>query len=184
MSQTFDTEGGPDVTTVSERGKVSHRPQRWVVEFSVKCEKATAFVLKLRIPWWVTGKAVITINAKRETVSAVDSAYHSIRRIWSDDRIRMELPKSLTTCPIADDPQLVAFMDGPVVLAGLCDEERTLYGDINDPSSILIPDAERVLNRWQSGYRVRNQESGMRFKPLYDVIDDPYTVYFPVKRRW
>ena len=72
-------------------------------------------------------------------------------------------------------------MDGPLVLAGLCDEERTLYGDVGDPASLLVPDNEREWNAWLRGYRVRDQARGLRFKPLYQVVDEPYTVYFPVR---
>ncbi|MFN2131179.1 MAG: hypothetical protein ACK2VD_11685, partial [Anaerolineae bacterium] len=73
------------------------------------------------------------------------------------------------------------FMDGPVVLAGLCDEERTLYGDVSDPASLLVPDNEREWGTWLGGYRVRNQPRGLRFLPLYEVTDQHYAVYFPVR---
>ena len=33
---------------------------------------------------------------------------------------------------------------------------------------------------WLSGYRTRNQEQNIRFKPLYEITDEAYTVYFPV----
>jgi len=32
-------------------------------------------------------------------------------------------------------------------------------------------------------YRAVGQDRGLRFKPLYDIVDEPYTVYFPVRRR-
>jgi hypothetical protein len=75
---------------------------------------------------------------------------------------------------------MVAFMDGPVVLAGLCDEERTLCGDTDHPETILVPDNEREWRGWKPGYRTRNQARGIRFLPLYEIVDERYTVYFPV----
>jgi hypothetical protein len=70
-------------------------------------------------------------------------------------------------------------MEGPVVLAGLCDEERTLRGDAEDPTAILAPHNEREWTMWKLGYRAQNQSRGLHFKPLYEVVDEPYTVYFP-----
>ena len=72
-------------------------------------------------------------------------------------------------------------LDGPVVLAGLCDEERILSGDKNRPETPLRPDTEREWGTWLHGYRAAGQERGLRFLPLYEVVDQRYTVYFPVK---
>ena len=49
--------------------------------------------------------------------------------------------------------------------------------------SLLVPDCEREWGYWLSGYRVRDQERGLRFKPLCEIVDEPYTVYFPVRPR-
>ena len=95
--------------------------------------------------------------------------------------MRVELPKALSTCPLPDEPDTVAFMDGPVVLAGLCDEERMLYGDKDNPETMLTPDDEREWSTWKPGYRTCNQERGFRFVPLYEIRDERYTVYFPVQ---
>ena len=96
--------------------------------------------------------------------------------------MRVELPTTLSTCPLPDRPDVVAFMDGPVVLAGLCGEERELRGDKDDPGTMLIPDNEREWTGWKLEYRTQGQERTFRFVPLYEVRDEPYTVYFPVRR--
>jgi DUF1680 family protein len=159
------------------------RPKRWVIELSVRCEQPVAFALKLRLPWWLSGPATISVNGEPEPIKIGASSFHCIRRTWRDDHIRVEFQKALTACPLPDEPDTVAFMDGPVLLAGLCKEERTLHGDKDDPASMLTPDNEREWGEWKQGYRVRNQEWGLRFKPLYEVVDEPYTVYFPVRSR-
>ena len=33
---------------------------------------------------------------------------------------------------------------------------------------------------WQTGWKTVNQPSGWRFKPLYEIGNETYTVYFPV----
>ncbi len=74
-------------------------------------------------------------------------------------------------------------MDGPLVLAGLVNEERTLLVDIEKPPSLLQVDQEKHHSWWQTGsYRTKNQERNFRFIPLYDVSDETYCVYFPVRK--
>jgi hypothetical protein len=93
------------------------------------------------------------------------------------------LPKTLTAEPLPDDPQTVAFMDGPVVLAGLVDEERALLGDPSNLTELLAPANEREWTTWQQGYRTRGQARNFRLLPLYEVREQQYTVYFPIATR-
>jgi hypothetical protein len=69
------------------------------------------------------------------------------------------------------------------VLAGVCAEERLLYGEKANAGSMLAPDNEREWETWLPNYRAVGQDRGLRFKPLYDIVDEPYTVYFPVRGR-
>jgi len=179
VKQTFDSKAS--TSRPREPDGAVHRPQRWVVELSVHCEQPTTFTLKLRLPWWISGPAHALVNGEPTTVSAGPSGYHEIRRTWQADTVRLVLPRSLSTCPLPDEPETVAFMDGPVVLAGLCDDERTLYGDRERPETILAPDNEREWWFWRPGYRARGQERGLRFLPLYEIRDERYTVYFPIR---
>jgi len=169
-----------DSTRIIGRSGAARRPNRLVIDISVACEKEMGFDLKLRLPWWLSGKAVVSVNDEKENVETGASSFHTISRSWKDDRVRLELPKTLQVCPLPDEPDTVAFVDGPIVLAGLCEEERTLHGDKSDPASMLTPDNEREWANWRGGYRVRGQERGLRFKPLHEVVDEPYTVYFPI----
>jgi hypothetical protein len=73
-------------------------------------------------------------------------------------------------------------MDGPVVLAGLTEEERLLHGNPAAPETILAPDNEREWTNWIPSYRAVGQARGLRFIPLYEVRDERYTVYFPITR--
>jgi hypothetical protein len=146
----------------------------------VDAERPVEFTLKIRLPWWLRGAPTIAVNGTPVEAEFVPSSYWSIRRTWQRDRLHVELPKGLTTCPLPDRPDMVAFMDGPVVLAGLCDEERTLHGDKDHPETILVPDNEREWRTWRPGYRTRSQDRGIRFLPLSEIVDERYTVYFPV----
>lgn len=167
-------------TIDAQTGEI-RRPRCLALDLAVTCERPLEFTLKIRLPWWLGGQPVITVNGTREPLQSPPSSFCSIRRKWSSDRLHIELPKRLTSCPLPDDPDTVAFMDGPVVLAGLCDGERTLHGDKDNPETMLMPDNEREWAMWRTGYRTRNQERGLRFVPLYEICDERYTVYFPIR---
>ena len=48
------------------------------------------------------------------------------------------------------------------------------------PEVALSPDAERQWVEWRPTWRTVGQSHNIRFKPLYEVVDESYTVYFPI----
>lgn len=152
------------------------------VDFTVECDSPAQFEMKFRIPWWIMGDVKIYVNGELQNIQCKPSSFCAISRTWSKDTVSIELPKGLTACPLPDDPETFAFMEGPVVLAGLCDEGRVLYGDAEHPETILVPDDERKWSSWNTGYRTKGQDRNIRFIPLYDVGYEKYTVYFRVKK--
>jgi len=161
---------------------VPHDPGLLAVDMDVICAKETQFALRLRLPWWAKSFKLI-VDGEEIKDPAIMKGFIEIKQSWKNNMIRIEFKKELTCYPLPDDPDTVAFMDGPVVLAGLCDEERTLYGDKNDVPSILINDNEREWGMWQNTFRLTGQKRGMRFIPLYKVGYEPYTVYFPMRKK-
>jgi len=157
----------------------AHRPTAWTFSLLITCAVPTAFTLRLRIPGWVQGDPMLTLNGIAQTLEVCDG-FVTLARSWQDDRLLLTLPAGLTTSPIPDEPGTVAFLAGPVVLAGLCHQEIHLTGDLAQPGAILTPDNERQWGTWLHGYRTVGQSTAIRFKPLYEIIDEPYTVYFPV----
>jgi len=179
LSQQFDEETG-GYRSLSVRDPV-RRPNRWVIDLALEADKPVEFTLKLRLPWWLAGEAELLIDQKKVKIESKPSSFVALKRSWKKERIRLVLPKALTVSPLPDMPNKVAFMDGPVVLAGLCSEERTLYGNKEKPESILVPDNEREWSVWLPGYRTVNQDVALRFVPLNEITEETYTVYFPIK---
>ena len=141
------------------------------------------FSVKLRLPWWLSGPAEIYINGTLKQKIDSPSSYVELKQTWTNDQIRLTLPKKITAFPLPDEPQTVAFMDGPLVLAGLTDEQRTFCGDIDKPETLLAPDNERQWRQWLPNWRSVNQPVNVRFKPLKNITDETYTTYFPVRPR-
>lgn len=157
------------------------RPNHWAIDLSVTAAAPIAFDLKLRLPWWLAGKATLTIDGVEQPIESKPSSWAVVRRTWKgNERLRLVLPKKLTAVPLPDAPSTVAFMDGPVVLAGLVSEEVPLTGDVREPISILQPDNVREWSRWLSGWRTVGQTRNFRLLPISEIVDEAYTVYFPV----
>jgi DUF1680 family protein len=158
----------------------ARRPNSLAFEFTVSCERSVQFALKLRIPWWIHGEPMISVNGERECGRFAPSSLHTLRRTWSHDRVSVSFPKALTGDPLPDNHAMVAFMDGPVVLAGLCPGQPLLHGIRGNPEGILAPHNEREWGEWEPGYTTVNEEHNIRFVPLHRIADEQYTVYFPL----
>jgi len=179
-----------------------YRPHNRTYKLMIDCAQPLEFSLKFRLPWWISASPEVVINGENQHVAGSPSTYAQIHRVWHQDKIQITLPKSLTTSPLPDLPDTVAFMDGPVVLAGVLEnkptrtegktfderrsageaiDERTLYSKEKDPTSILIPDNEREFTRWKIGYRTQDQAQNLRLIPLYEIRDESYAIYFPIR---
>lgn len=158
---------------------------RWLLKFEVHTEKKDNFTVSFRIPKWVEGVPTVTLNKEPMTQVEVVDGYLNLSKEWLDDEIVLYLPAGLEVNELEDVPETCAFMEGPVVLAGICNEERELKGDKEKPEEILIPQYEHTYEAFpwkQSNYKTIHQPQNIDFIPLYDVTDEKYTVYFPIKK--
>jgi DUF1680 family protein len=159
------------------------RPDQRVSVVDVQCEQPSAFELRLRVPRWVTGPPTVEVDG-RPAAAEVREGWIVLSRVWNGQRIRLTAPSGLSTVPLPDRPDLVAVLDGPVVLAALTEQETLLYSDPAEPASFLTPDQDRHHSWWRTGtYRTSGQTPGLRFVPLAEIRDEPYTVYFPLRAR-
>lgn len=158
------------------------RPSDHVHVVEVRCDRPSSFEVRLRVPLWAAGAPTVEIDGK-PVPAEVRDGWIVLSQEWSRHSIRLTVPSGLSTVPLPDRPDMVAVLDGPVVLAGLTEQETALSGDPADPASFLTPDRERHHSWWQPGrYRTHGQTTGLRFIPLAEIRDEPYTVYFPVHR--
>ena len=155
---------------------------RWLLKFVVHAKKR--FTLAFRVPEWVKEKPVVTINGENLTEYEIRNGYIEINRDWEEDEISLYFPTELTFSELPDMPELAAVMEGPVVLAGLCDTDRGLYIESDDASKIFRPQYEHTYSvfPWQqSTYHTTKQPENIRFVPVYDITDEQYTMYFTKK---
>ncbi len=167
------------------------RPSSRSYELKITCSEPQEFALKFRLPWWMSARPEVIVNGEKQAIVGNPSTYARIYKVWQNDTIHIALPQSLTSSRLPDLPDTVAFMEGPVVFAAVLGDgsnrtsietltEQTLYGNKEDPASLLIPDNEREFTRWRSGYRTHDQAQNLRFISLYEIQDECYAVYFPI----
>ena len=192
----WDKDGTRVSLTLSEESQAEahRRPGNQSYELKIACEQPRNFALKFRLPWWISASPEVAVNGEKQAVAGNPSTYAQIQRLWHNDTVQITLPKSLTTSPLPDLPDTVAFMEGPVVLAAVLGDgrgetggetltEKTLYYREEGIKSILIPDNERESTRWRIGYRTQGQAQNIRFIPIYEIRSECYAVYFPITAR-
>jgi DUF1680 family protein len=182
IAQHFDKQSGENIRILPVNRQVLSRPGDVQVIIHIQADQPTEFTLKLRRPWWLKSDLKCMVNEQEVAWSDDGNGFACIRRLWQNDEVRVILSHGLTSWSLPDRPDTVAFLDGPIVLAGLVGEERILFGDIADPSTILVPDDEREWQTWKNSWRTVDQPVGLRFKPLYEVGNEVYTVYFQVRQ--
>lgn len=160
---------------------IPERPEYIQTNITISAETPVRNRIKFRMPWWLKGEMEIFINGEKIDY-AKEGGFAVVEREWYRDQIEVKMPKGIICWPLPDAPDTVAFLDGPVVLAGLISEERTLIGDIDHPETMIQPHHERQWSEWTDGYKTRGQMLGFYLEPLKNIGNKSYTVYFPVKK--
>lgn len=158
---------------------------RWLMKLTIKADAPTAFTLALRVPGWAAGAPEVTLNGEKVEVQ-VENGYIHLNRRWTEDSIHIYFPAALTLSTLPDMPEVSAVMEGPVVLAGLCDCDCGLHMEGDDPATALRPAIEHTYSTFpwqQSTYRTVGQPKNFTFVPLHDVTDECYTLYFTRKKK-
>ncbi|MGQ9730319.1 MAG: DUF6805 domain-containing protein [Candidatus Zipacnadales bacterium] len=170
-------------STVNWRGKnvrVEQQtafPEEQGTTLVIRADKPLKMKLHIRIPYWATQGVEVRVNGEVLKKEARPTAYLTLERTWKDgDKVEVRMPMSLHAAPLPDDPELVAVMYGPVVLAGInAPVDGFILGDPTKP--------EEWVHRAQNGpltFVTNVQGEPIRLIPLYQVLDELYGVYWVV----
>jgi len=115
--------------------------------------------LKIRIPYWATDGATLSINGETQRVSATPSTYVSLEHDWkAGDTVAIDLPLTLHIAVAPDDKQVQAAMYGPLVLAARLGTEGLTtnmiyggYGPRDDGYPMPQIDTRRGMHRGKGG---------------------------------
>ncbi len=158
-----DSAAGQTIGEVTSR--VPHNPECLRIYFTVETDAPVSFRLHVRFPYWAGNEPTRFTGPEKETWQNGDS--------WC-----IELPREIRSEPMTGDPDRVAFLYGPVVLAGLTDAECMLHADREHPERALRRDNEREWGSWTEQFITVTEERAIRFIPLYDVGYERYSIYF------
>jgi DUF1680 family protein len=195
----------PSELTWKEKGLVVRQETRFPEEdtthFAVTARQPARLALKVRYPSWATTGMTVTVNGKPETIAAAPGSYATIDRDWkTGDRIDVRLPMTLHTEAMSDDPNMIAVMYGPIVLAGDLGKEGlegvkrygpsappvgrvktptipVLVGDVKSVTSKIVPVPGPRLQFASHGL---GQPNDVTLRPFYQIVDQRYTVYWSV----
>lgn len=153
---------------------------RWLLKFNIEAD--SDFTLSFRIPSWIAGKPSVTVNGSEIDVPANcdKSGFLNIKKHWKDEEVIVYLPANLIESKLSDMPEKSAILEGPIVLAGISDNDYGLKAPQGLPS-VLRQAKEHTYEAFpwqQSTYRTINQDRETTFIPLYEVTDQKYTVYW------
>lgn len=154
---------------------------RWLLKFSVKCDKPVRFTLSLRVPEWAKG-VELEVNGKN-TAAPVKDGWLDITADWQNDSVQVFFPSELRAEILPDMPELMSVVDGPIVLAGIIGSDCGITG-ADKLNEQFMPQMEHTYGTFpwrQNSWRTRNQPQSVMFRPLYEVTDEEYTVYFTKK---
>lgn len=155
---------------------------RWLLKFSVKTDAPAECTLSLRVPAWVSGEVELEIDGSKTAVPT-ENGYINITREWHNSSIQVYFPSELRMESLPDMPELAAVVDGPIVLAGMTGSDCGIVG-ADKLSEVFMPQLEHTYGTFpwkQNSWRTRSQPQNVMFKPLYEVTDEEYTVYFTKK---
>ena len=154
---------------------------RWLLKFSVKCDKPARFTLSLRVPEWAKG-VELEVNGKN-TAAPVKDGWLDITADWQNDSVQVFFPSELRAETLPDMPELMSVVEGPIVLAGIIGSDCGITG-ADKLNEQFMPQMEHTYGTFpwrQNSWRTRNQPQSVMFRPLYEVTDEEYTVYFTKK---
>lgn len=161
----------------------SRFPEDNRIDFSFTSQKPVRFNLKIRKPHWTAGEVSLELNGKTVPAQIDADGFIILQRTWKNgDRLSVRLPMNLYTEAIPDNPDRIAILYGPVVLAGVLGKEMPdpVYGttvlltDNRNVQSWLKPAEEPLTFQTLNVARPHD----VKLLPFYKVFEDYYNVYW------
>ncbi len=196
----------PSTLSWEEKGmtftQTTRFPEQGMTRLRLKVRRPSRLTLNIRHPSWCQA-ATLFVNGRRHTTSRQPGGYVAIGRVWHDgDTVEVRLPMSLRAEPLPGNPDVVALLYGPIVLAGrlgreglttgadIIVNERT-YGDVLNAKvevPVLAGDAREVVSRIKpsKGEALTFRTEGIgrphdvSLVPFYRIAHERYNLYWKV----
>jgi hypothetical protein len=154
------------------------------------------FTLALRRPYWAESGFSVKVNGQSVRNLPHAGSYVEISRTWrSGDTVELLLPKALREEPLPDNPQRIALMWGPLVLAGDLGPEirggRERGGQGPDPqpppAPVFVTQEWSAVGKWlkpvadkPGTFRTTGvgKDQDVDFVPFYRLPRRRYAIYW------
>jgi uncharacterized protein len=146
------------------------------VRMLVSASKPTEYTLYVRIPGWAKPGPVLSVNGKRVSEPVTPGTFAAVRRTWKDgDRVELELPMPLRLEAVdANHPNLVALLQGPLVLFALVDSQPAFTEN-------ALLQAKAVNNSEGDWTAVSADGSSITLRPFMKLNHEKYSTYMRLK---
>ena len=140
------------------------------------------------VPAWANGANKVSVAGK--AVSGITAGeYLTISQEWKEgDTIEVHFPPALSASLVQDNRtafnSTMAWMYGPIVLAGVGNASDSIYfdpegGDGAKPEAFIRRAADATELRFvASGKDMVGGPVAMDMMPLYEIMEESYAVYF------
>ncbi|HTH57773.1 MAG TPA: beta-L-arabinofuranosidase domain-containing protein [Cyclobacteriaceae bacterium] len=156
-------------------------PNSGEITVAVKSAKKQKFSMRIRKPAWANDVA-ISINGAKAGGELGTDGYISIDREWNNDVVRFILPMTIHAESMPDNPNRIALLYGPLVLAG------QLGTEMPDPvfgTTVFLTDNHNV-SEWVKQtppsleFATTNvaKPVDVKLAPFYTTYNQYYNVYW------
>ena len=149
----------------------------------IKSTTKKQFALRIRKPIWNQGALKITLNNQPVKAVVDENGYVVIDRVWKpNDKVVVTFNMQLKTESIPDNKNRVAFLYGPIVLAGVLGDKLPdpVFGtpvimNNNLPTkNVTAVDLNTLKFKWNH----IGKPFDVTMAPLFSINDDFYSVYW------
>jgi len=162
-------------------------PEQAATKLTFTCKQPAQFTLHVRYPYWAAGGIKASVNGQAVALDGKPGSFATIARTWkSGDVLELAMPMSLRTEGFRDNPNKLAVLYGPLVLAAEVEAGKTssfIIGTVEQIPSALKPIQGQPLAFTASGdlFKTSPDESkDLTFRPYYQIHGKPLAVYWDV----
>ena len=179
-------------------------PEDGVVRLTVAATVPVEATVNFRIPAWLQELPEAQVNGQSLSDKAMPGTFLAVTRTWKDgDVVALRFPLGLRVRPSMDDPGMVSFFHGPILLAGELGREGMPASDVGGhmsnqnsprfpvpvlvtpsteaPAALLKPVPGKPMTYAASMVRLADRNPvEVELAPFYQVQHQRYALYWKV----
>ncbi len=184
-------------------------PEKPVTTLRLTLRQPQKIRLQVRVPQWIEpGRMQLRVNGVLQKSAAAPGSYAAIDRVWkSGDTVAVSLPMRLTTVALPHSRAYVAFLYGPILLAGPLGAQGLTPADFHtggpgdaqlakkvlpvSAAPTLVGDLTQAVNAVKSvpGQPLAFRTQGLALPhdvslvPFYQIHEQRYAIYWRIVNR-